>query len=157
MKKYFILLVFFGCISSFAQKKELLLKTYTFKEVEKKMKQTPKPIVVFNYTDWCKICFGMKQTTFNNSNVIALLNKHFYFIKLNGEEKKDIRFLGNIFKYLPSGSNTGVHELTKALATNHKKIAYPTTTILNSNLEIDAQLVGFYNSKKFRKVLEKLL
>lgn len=36
MKKYFILLVFFGCISSFAQKKELLLKTYTFKEVEKK-------------------------------------------------------------------------------------------------------------------------
>ncbi|WP_299062321.1 DUF255 domain-containing protein [uncultured Polaribacter sp.] len=157
MKKYILLLIFFGCVSSFAQEKETLLQTFTFEEVEKKMKQTPKPIIVFNYTDWCKICFGMKQTTFKNSEVITLLNKHFYFILLNGEEKKEILFLGKNFKFLPSGSNTGVHELTKALATVHKKIAYPTTTILNSEFEIDAQLVGFYNSKKIRQVLEKLL
>ena len=34
----------------------------------------------------------MKKTTFKNKKVIQLLNKKFYFIKLNAEEKPDITY-----------------------------------------------------------------
>lgn len=140
---------------SFSQEKKSTLKVFTFSEVEKMHKQNPKPIVVFISTDWCKICHGMKATTLENNEVVKLLNRKFYFIKLNGEEKESITFLGNNFIYKPTGTNTGVHELTNELASINKRIAYPTTTILNSNFEIDLQLVGFYNSKKMKKILTK--
>ena len=88
---------------------------FTFEEVEEIHQQIPKPILVFLYTDWCKICFGMKKTTFKNRKVIQLLNEKFYFIKLNAEEKQDITFLGKIFTYKPTGINTGMHELAVEL------------------------------------------
>ena len=141
---------------SFSQEEKPILKVFTFSEVEKIYRQNPKPIVVFISTDWCKICHGMKTTSLKNKEVIKLLNKKFYFIKLNGEEKEDITFLEKTFVYKPTGTNTGVHELANELAADVKKrIAYPTTTILNSNFEIDAQFIGFYNSKKLKRILTK--
>lgn len=155
MKKIFLIFIFYGSLAAYSQQESLSLKVFTFSEVEKMNQEKPKPIVVFIYTDWCKICHGMKKTTLENKEVIQLLNKKFYFVKLNGEEKENITFLGKTFTYKPTGINTGVHELTNELAAIKKRIAYPTTTILNSNFEIDAQLVGFYNSKKMKKILTK--
>jgi thioredoxin-related protein len=159
MKKLLFLFIFFGHFTIFAQenKEKEVLNIFTFEEVEMLQQQKPKPILVFTYTDWCKICFGMKKTTFKNEEVIRLLNEKFYLIYLNGEEKKDIAFLGKIFKYKPTGANTGTHELASELGTVKKKIAYPTTIILNTAFEIDAQLVGFYNAKKMNRIITKYL
>jgi hypothetical protein len=41
------------------------------------------------------------------------------------------------------------------LATIEKRISYPTTTILNTKLEISLQLIGFLNSKKMINTLLK--
>lgn len=157
MKKHLILSIFFlnFAIQSQSQKGELNI--LTFSEVELLNKENPKPIVVFIYTDWCKFCHGMKKNTLKNDEVISLLNKSYYFIKLNGEEKKDITFLRKTFVYKPTGANTGIHELAHELALINKKISYPTTTILNSKFEIDAQLNGYVNSRKLVKTLKKLI
>jgi thioredoxin-related protein len=158
-KELLFLFIFFGCFINYAQenKEKEILNIFTFEEVEKLHKQKPKPILVFLYTDWCKICFGMKKTTFKNSKVIQLLNDAFYLIYLNGEEKNDILFLGKTFTYKPTGTTTGIHELANELGVIKKKIAYPTTIILNTGFEIDAQLIGFYNSKKMIRILSKYL
>jgi thioredoxin-related protein len=158
-KELLFLFIFFGCFINYAQenKEKEILNIFTFEEVEKLHKQKPKPILVFLYTDWCKICFGMKKTTFKNSKVIQLLNDSFYLIYLNGEEKNDILFLGKTFTYKPTGTTTGIHELANELGVIKKKIAYPTTIILNTGFEIDAQLIGFYNSKKMIRMLTKYL
>ena len=97
----------------------------------------------------------MKKTPFKNKEVIRLLNENFYLIYLNGEEKRDITFLGKTFKYKPSGKNTGLHELANQLGSVRNMLAYPTTTILNSSFEIDAQLTGFYSSNKMKRILSK--
>jgi hypothetical protein len=76
---------------------------------------------------------------------------------LNGEEKKDITFFGKTFKYKPTGTNTGRHELANKLATKEKKIAYPTSIILNTKFEIDVQLIGFYNTKKMTQIITQYL
>ena len=154
-KKLLFLFIFFGCFTIYAQERKgkEVLNIFTFEEVEELHQQIPKPILVFLYTDWCKICFGMKKTTFKNKKVIQLLNKNFYFIKLNAEEKQDITFLGKMFTYKPSGTNTGMHELAVELGTIKKTIIYPTTIILNTVFEIDAQLTGLYNARKMIGIL----
>lgn len=158
MKKYILLFVlFFGCFAAFAQSEKTKLTIYTFSEVEKLHQQKPKPIVVFIYTDWCKICHGMKRNAFKNNDVIDLLNNQFYFVKLNAEQKEDITFLGKTFVYKPSGNKTGVNELAIELASIDGKISYPTATILNTSLEIDLQIDNYINSKKMKEILNKYL
>lgn len=149
-----LLALFVGTVSN--AQEETGLKVYTFSEVDSLSQQKPKPIAVFIYTDWCKICYGMKKTTFKNKKVIQLLNDHFYFITLNGEEKKDLTFLGKTFVYKPTGTNTGVHELANELAAIQKRISYPTTTFLNSKFVIQLQINGLYSAKKMEKILSKL-
>jgi thioredoxin-related protein len=155
--KLLFLFIFFANTAIYAQKNKgkEVLNIYTFKEVEKLQQLKPKPIFIFLYTDWCKICFGMKKTTFQKTEIIQVLNEKFYFVMLNGEEKKDIAFLGNIFTFKPSGTSTGVHELANELGVVNKRIAYPTTIILNTTFDIDAQLVGFYDSNKMIRVISK--
>ncbi|MGY8942920.1 MAG: thioredoxin family protein [Flavobacteriales bacterium] len=154
-KKLLFLFIFFGCFTIYTQERKgkEVLNIFTFEEVEELHQQTPKPILIFLYTDWCKICFGMKKTTFRNTEVIKLLNDNFYFVKLNAEEKKDITFLGKMFTYKPTGTNTGMHELAAELGTIKKTIIYPTTIILNTVFEIDAQLTGLYNTRKMTDIL----
>ena len=157
MKKLLILTIFLGKLAIFSQTEKSELRVFTFEEVERVHQQKPKPILVFIYTDWCKICFGMKKTTFNKEEVITLLNENFYFIKLNGEEKKDITFLSKKFTYKPSGKNTGTHQLAKELALIKGKISYPTTTILNKNYEIITQVDSYLNSKNLQIILNEVL
>jgi len=157
MKKIIILILFLGNLATFSQSVKSELRVFSFEEVEQLHQQKPKPIVVFNYTDWCKICFGMKKNTFQNDKIIKLLNDKFYFINLNGEEKKEITFLGKTFVYRPSGNKTGTHELAIELAAIKGKISYPTTTILNSNFEIEAQIDGYINSKKFYNLINNYI
>ena len=153
--KILVLFALFVSIVSYTQE-ETGLKVYTFSEVDSLSQQKPKPIAVFIYTDWCKICYGMKKTTFKNKKVIQLLNDHFYFITLNGEEKKDLTFLGKTFVYKPTGTNTGIHELANELAAIQKRISYPTTTFLNSKFVIQLQINGLYSAKKMEKILSEL-
>jgi thioredoxin-related protein len=159
IKKILFPFIFFGCFTIYGQEsaEKEVLNIFTFEEVEKLHPLNPKPLLVFIYTDWCKICHGMKRTTFKNKKVQQLLNKKFYFVMLNGEEKKDITFFGKTFIYKPTGTNTGMHELANKLATKEKRITYPTTIILNTALEIDAQLTAFYNTKKMTQIITKYL
>ena len=154
-KKLLFLFIFFGYFTIYTQERKgkEVLNIFTFEEVEELQQQTPKPILIFLYTDWCKICFGMKKTTFKDQEVIKLLNDNFYFVKLNAEEKKEITFLGKMFTYKPTGINTGMHELAAELGTIKKTIIYPTTIILNTVFEIDAQLTGLYNTRKMTDIL----
>ena len=129
MKKIIILILFIANLATFSQSVKSELRVFSFEEVDQLHQQKPKPIIVFTYTDWCKICFGMKKNTFQNDEIIKLLNDKFYFINLNGEEKKEITFLGKTFVYKPSGNKTGTHELARELASKKGRISYPTTTI----------------------------
>ena len=43
-------------------------------------------VVVFIHTDWCKYCQAIKNTTFKDKEIAALLNQNFWFVDLNAEE-----------------------------------------------------------------------
>jgi thioredoxin-related protein len=114
-------------------------------------KKEQRMMAVFIHTDWCKYCKAMQNTSCKNKKVEVLLNQHPYFIDLNAEEKRSIRFYGHTFHYRPTGNNTGVHELAEQLGIIGGKISFPSLCFLNAKNEIIYQHEGYFDSQ----VLEK--
>jgi thioredoxin-related protein len=152
MKKLFLLIFLFGITSTgFCQ-----LKSITFEEIESLQQIQKRKIIVFIHTDWCQFCQRMKTTTFKNKEIIEKLNSEFYFIDFNAEEKRDISFHNQTFKYKPSGNNVGVHELALELGTINNQIVYPVLCVLNEKNEIILQYNYYLSPKDFNLLLEKL-
>jgi thioredoxin-related protein len=153
MKKWVYMALFFFCVipSGFAQ-----LKTYSFEEAEKLSKESPKPFVIFIHTSWCKYCKMMEYSTFNNSEIIKILNADFYFISLDAESKITIHFNNHTFQFKPQGENTGRHELAIELATIDSQAIYPTITVLGTDFSILFQKHSFINTKALLTILEKI-
>lgn len=152
MKNLVFFIFFFGIASSgFCQ-----LKSSTFEEVDSLRQIQNRKIIVFIHTDWCQFCQRMKATTFKNQEIIEKLNSEFYFIDFNAEEKRDISFNNQTFKYQPSGKNVGVHELALQLGTINNQIVYPVLCILNEKNEIIFQYSNYLSPSDLKKLLEKL-
>lgn len=132
------------------------LKKYRFEDLDSLQKAEKRTVIVFIHTNWCKYCQTMKNTTFKNKDLIEQINKQFYFIDFNAEETKDIAFKNAIFKYVPSGANTGTHQLAEELGTTDSSISYPTLCFLNSDNKIVFQYAQFINSKDLQVALNLL-
>ncbi|WP_029271213.1 thioredoxin fold domain-containing protein [Flavobacterium sp. KJJ] len=151
MKK--LILIFFFLITStgFSQ-----LKVISFEEIDSLQQIQKRKIIIFIHTNWCQFCQSMKNTTFKNQEIIEKLNSDFYFLDLNAEEKRDIAFNNQVFKYQPSGNNVGVHELALQLGTLNNQIVYPVLCVLNEKNEIILQYSSYLGPKDFKLLLEKL-
>lgn len=109
------------------------LKWYTWEEAVALNKTKPKKIFVDVYTDWCGWCKKMDKATFNDPTVAAYLTEHFYPVKLNAEQKADILFNGETFKYVETGNGHGVHTLAYSLLDG--QLSYPTVVYINEKYE----------------------
>lgn len=114
-------------------------------------------VVVFIHTDWCKYCQAMKNTTFKDEEIAELLNQNFWFVDFNAEKKRDITFNGHIYKFRPTGNNTGIHELAEQFTTFNGVVTYPSICILNPNHEIIFQYNQFLSANDLKSLLNKIL
>ncbi|MFK8058678.1 MAG: thioredoxin family protein [Polaribacter sp.] len=148
MKKYILLftIVFFS-LSNFAQEN---VKWISFEEAIKLNKKSPKPILVDIYTDWCGYCKRMDLYTYSNKTIADYINKNFYAVKLDGEEKKDIVFKGHTFKFQKEG-NRGYHQLPAALMNG--KLSYPTTLFLSETAQVLDKIPGYLDKKVMEKII----
>lgn len=128
-----------------------------FIQIDSLIKINTKPVLVFVHTDWCKYCLAMKQSSLKNKEVIELINKSFYFIEFNAEEKKDIIFKQKVYRYIPNGNNTGTNELTQVLAQKNGEINYPSLVFLNQSLGVIHVQSGFTTFKELIYILNKIL
>lgn len=133
------------------------LQTYEFEEVEKLQKQENRKVVVFIHTDWCSYCKAMEMKTFRKKEVMENLNSNFYFIDFDAESRKEVIYNGTVFKYKPTGRNTGLHEIAEALGEIEGKLSYPTLVILNSKNEILFQYDSFINYRDMDRILNQSL
>jgi thioredoxin-related protein len=147
-----ILMFLYSLGSSYAQVEDAL----TFQQLDSMQKIEQKPVLVFIHTSWCKYCKAMEQITFQSPKVRELLEKKFYFVELNAEEKKDISVQGHTFRYRPTGAGSGQHELAQELGMIDGKISYPTLCFLNPDYEIIYQNPGFLTAEQFIKMLREL-
>jgi len=127
------------------------VKWYTWEEAIEANKKVPKKLMVDVYTKWCHYCKVMDKKTFKNKEIAAYLNEHFYPIKLNAEQKEDIVFDGNTFKYIPDAGRKGIHTLAYSLLDG--RMSYPSIVFLNEKQERIMISAGFKEPKDFMKEL----
>jgi thioredoxin-related protein len=149
--RYFLALFLLAPLCSAAQ-----LKRYHFNQVDSLQKIQKRKLLVFIHTDWCRYCEGLNQTTFKNKEVVNLLNKDYYFVELNAEEKKDILFKGNNFVYKRTGTTTGLHELAQKFATIDNSIYYPTLCFMDDKFDLLLRLANYVTAKDLLDILHQI-
>ena len=132
------------------------LPQISFSQLDSLQKKDPRKVVVFIHTDWCRYCRAMEETTFKNAAVKKFLNNEFYFVFLNAEEKQDILFNRHVFKFKPTGSGTGIHELAEQLGTIKGSGTYPAFCFLNEKNEIIYQVADYISARDFKNILDRL-
>jgi len=110
---------------------------------------TPKKIFIDVYTDWCGWCKRMDKATFQNPEVAAYMNAHYYNVKFDAEQKESIEMLGNTFEFVPQG-NRGYHELAAALLNG--KMSYPTVIFMNGKFEMLSPVPGYQEAGPFMDI-----
>jgi thioredoxin-related protein len=91
----------------------------------------------------------MDKATFQNPEVAAYMNEHYYNVKFDAEQKESIEILGNTFEFVPQGSR-GYHELAAALLNG--KMSYPTVVFMNPKFEMLSPVPGYQEATPFLKV-----
>ena len=113
-------------------KKDIGIQWVSFEELEQKMKDEPRKVIIDLYATWCGPCKYMEKTTFHNPIISQYINEKYYAVKFNGEEKRTIKFKGDEFHHVAGGRN-GINELAPLLIHNS---AFPTVIFMNEKLEV---------------------
>lgn len=136
---------------SLAEKHSSPVKWLTFEEAVTLNKKVKKQIFIDVYTTWCGPCKMMDKYTFADSSVAHILNTNFYPVKLNAEQREDIIFDNNTFKFVASGAS-GYHQLAAALLNN--KLSYPTIVFMTEDLKILQAIPGFQQPPAFHPIVQ---
>lgn len=127
----------------------------TFEEAVKRAQSDPNPKNIFIdfYTHWCGWCKVMDKQTFTDPNVIKYMNKYFYPVKFNAEQKEPVNFNGREYTFVAEGRN-GYHQLAAEIMQG--KLSYPTFVFLTPDFKIITPLSGFMKPVDFEPIVNFL-
>lgn len=126
------------------------IRWITLEEAFKQTQKTPKKIIIDVYTDWCGWCKKMDANTFTNKQIASIINKNFYAVKLNAEQKEDIKLGDKTYKFVASGRN-GYHEVAAVLLNG--KMSYPSLVFLDEKFNMIQPLPGYQEPKTLEPII----
>jgi thioredoxin-related protein len=127
------------------------IKWHSFEEAMELTSENPKHIFIDVYTDWCGWCKKMDASTFVDPVVVELMNKYFYAVKLDAEQKDTIYFKDNAFVNPDPNGRRSTHQMAQALLKG--KLSYPSFVFLNSDTEWLTVVNGYRKAPEFEQVL----
>ncbi len=134
------------------------IRWMTIEEAQAAMKQEKRKILVDVYTDWCGPCKMMMRNTFSNASVIKYINETYYAVKFNAEGPKDATWKG--VKYVnpnhdPSkAGRNGTHQFTYQIAPIDGRVAYPTLTFIDEDLNVLTPVAGYRTPAQLEPLLK---
>jgi thioredoxin-related protein len=127
------------------------VKWYTIEEAFVLTKKEPRKIIIDVYTDWCSWCKVMDNKTFSNQIIADYLNKNFYPVKFNAEQKADVSVYGKTYKFVASGTR-GYHELAAELLNG--QLGYPSIVFLDEQTKMIQPVQGYIQAKQFDEIVK---
>lgn len=124
------------------------IKWLSFEEAVALQAKEPKKILIDVYTDWCGWCKKMDKNTYTDAEVIKNLNKNYYLVKFNAEQKEDVKFKDKVFKFK---TEYKAHELAVSLLNG--QMSYPSTVFLDEDLNLLTNVPGYLTPKDMNPIL----
>lgn len=148
MKKLILASVFiFLYLECFPQ----IVKWYTIEKALELTKKEPRKILIDVYTDWCGWCKVMDKNTYNNKIIAEYINKTYYSVKLNAEQKEDIIIGNKTYKYIPQKPR-GYHELAAVFLDG--KMGYPSVVFLDEKARRLQSIQGYIRANQFDRIVK---
>jgi thioredoxin-related protein len=132
------------------------LRWTSFANLNDSLRAKRKPLLVFIHADWCNYCKMQEQNTFRDSVLTSALQGDFYCLRLNAEERSELRFLNRTYRYRSHGAGVGRHELAEYLALEQGALSLPATVLLDRDLRVFSRLRGFQSAGDLGKELTRL-
>lgn len=148
-----VIATFWSCTISFGQvdkKSDDGVNWMTWSEVEVALKKEKRKVFVDVYTDWCGWCKRMDKTTFENKEIIKYINKNFYPVKFDAEQKETVTLDGNKYKFIKNGRR-GYNQLAADLLKG--RLSYPSIVFLNDDLSLIQPIPGYLDANKMEVIL----
>ncbi len=123
----------------------------TIEEAYKRWQKEPRKFVIDVYTDWCGWCKVMDKNTFMNQTVADFVNRSYYPVKLNAEQRADITLGTQVYKFVDNGQGGGVHQLGASLLNN--QLSYPTVVFLDEKMGMIQPVPGYRDALEFHQLL----
>ncbi len=136
-------------LSSFAQEKVEWVKMSEALELAEKQQ---KKIFIDMYTDWCSWCKKMDAATFQKPDIAKYINEHFIPVKFNAEQRSEIEYQGQVFKYANYGRR-GYHQLAAELSKSLGRLSYPTIIFLDEKQNVIQPIPGYQDPKSFEVIM----
>lgn len=124
----------------------------SFKNLEQKMAQQPRSILIKIYTGWCAICKIQDKQIEKDSGLQQLLANNYYYIELDAETREPITFNRTTYTFIPHGTG-GLHALAALLG--EAKGSYPCWVLLSPDYTIEARYNGLIKSRELVKILSQ--
>lgn len=114
-------------------------------------KEEKRKFVVDVYTEWCGWCKKMDASTFQDPEIVKYVNKYYYAIKFDAEQKDDISLNGKVYKFNKSGKR-GYHQLAAEITRG--RLSYPTVVFLDEELSLIQSIPGYRDIKSFTMIMK---
>ena len=101
----------------------------SWEEMMKAQEKEARPVFIDVYTDWCGWCKVMDRETFAKAEVYEVLNRDFYSVKFDAEQRDAIKVRSKTYSYVGQGRR-GYHELAATLLNG--QLSYPTVVFLDA-------------------------
>lgn len=145
------MLFFFISLNGYAQ-----LKSLQFGQLDSLQLEFRKPVVVILHTEWCQYCAAMINAAKTNPKIYDKLNNDFYFVMLDAEDKRDIRFNNRVYHYKPNGLSNGFNELAVDLTKDRGGLVFPNLIFLDNRNNVFYNYPGYLGPKDFLTLLNDI-
>lgn len=118
-------------------------------ELQMKMAEEPKKVLIDMYTSWCGWCKKMDADTYTNPSLIKYVNNNFYAVRFDAETQDTIHFQGKDFFFAPQYRANGFAvELVKG-----QQLSYPQTIFMLENFQNPVPVPGYRTVKEMESFL----
>ena len=128
-------------------------------ELEVLMAKEPRKVFFYFYRQGCPYCKEMKETTFEDANIIKTLNQQFYAVMVDGRSKDDIIFRGKTYiNQEKDPAKKSSHDLHKILVDPYQGNYYwPSVVFLNDKFEKLRSYPGLQKPEQFKRILSNMI
>ncbi len=134
-----------------SDKDENAIHWMNFDEAVQMSKKHPKKIFIDVYTSWCGWCKRMDATTYTDKDIIKLMSKYYYAVRLDAETSDTFHFNNHLFFNAAPHQRGSVNELAYSLLDG--KLEYPTTVYLDEKINRLTYAAGYMSAADLKTVL----